>query len=419
MSKLGCVAVVVLVATSAHADPELKPALSTHGWTIDLTGFVQADAVVYAQASADEVDPNTGAPLDQVHFGIPRAALRVDARRGPVTAALELEAFTTRATLPRPTQTGGVRLEQAMVAWHEAALVEVVGGLFRIPFGTQIPTSPRDRPFLELPTVDRALFPGDIDAGVMVRGELGLARWSVAAMNGAPVGDAAWKGADPSSSYDIVARVGAEVPLPRRARVAGGISAVTGSTISPGTPPTKDQLVWVDEDGNGQISPSEIQVIPGSPGQPSQPFDHRGLGADLRVDWCLCVLGTGYAFFEGAIATNLDRGLVYADPIKRSRDVRELGFALGVVQHVGDNALVGVRFDRYDADRDATEIQGAANVGNQQRFQTVSIMASGMWNGARILGQYDHATNPFGRDDTGAIVSRRDDRITLRAQVGF
>ena len=419
MSRLGCAAVVVLLATRAHAEPELKPVLSTHGWAIDLTGYVQADAVVYAQASADEIDPGTGAPLNQERFGIPRASLRVDARRGPFSGTLELEAFTTRATLPRPAQTAGVRLEQALAAWHEGELVEVVGGLFRIPFGTQTPSSPRDRAFLELPTFNRALFPGDIDAGVMVRGALGLARWSVAAMNGAPVGDTAWKGADPSSSYDIVARVGAEVPLPRRTRVTGGVSAVTGATLSPGTPPTKDQLVWVDEDGDGQVSPSEIQVIAGSPGQPSQPFDHRALGADLRVDWCLCALGTGYAFFEGAIATNLDRGLVYADPIKRSRDVRELGFAVGVVQHVGETALVGVRFDRYDADRDATEIQGGANVGNQQRFQTVSIMASGMWSGARILGQYDHATNPFGRDDTGAIVSRRDDRITLRAQVGF
>ena len=433
MFKLGCVALVVAAATNSRADTAaspvaaatsgepaaLRPVLSTHGWAVDVTGYVQADAVVYAQGSVDETDPGTGAPLNQTHFGIPRASLRADARRGPFSGELELEAFTTRATLPRVTQTSGVRLEIATARWHERELVEVVGGLFRIPFGAQTPTSPRGRDFLELPTMNRALLPGDIDAGVMVRGALGLARWSVAVMNGAPVGDAQWKGADPSSSYDVVGRVGADVPLPMRARVVGGISALTGSALSPGAPPTKDKLVWVDEDGNGQVSPSEIQVVPGTPGEPSQPFDHRALGADLQVSWCLCALGTGYAFFEGAIATNLDRGLVFADPIRRSRDIRELGFALGVVQHVGDNALVGVRFDRYDADRDAHEVQGAANVGNQQRFQTVSVMASGLWSGMRLMGQYDHATNPFGRDDSGAIVSRRDDRITVRAQVGF
>ena len=137
------------------------------------------------------------------------------------------------------------------------------------------------------------------------------------------------------------------------------------------------------------------------------------------MSWCLCAIGTGYAFVEGTIATNLDRGLAYADPIHSARDIRELGFVIGIVQHLGDNALVGVRFDRYDADRDAHQVLGAVNVGTQQRFQTLSVMASGEWSGARLMAQYDHATNPFGRDDSGAIVSRRDDRVTLRAQVGF
>ncbi len=36
---------------------------------------------------------------------------------------------------------------------------------------------------------------------------------------------------------------------------------------------------------------------------------------DVAVHWCICVIGTGAAYAEGAIATNLDRGLVYADPI--------------------------------------------------------------------------------------------------------
>src|SRR5262249_30655350 len=135
-------------------------------------------------------------PLAQEHFGIPRASLRVDATRGQLASELELEGFTTRATLPRPTQSAGARLETAMVKWHEQELVEVVGGLFRTPFGAATPTSPRTRPFLELPVMNRALIPGDIDAGLMVHGAYGLARWSIAAMNGAPVGDAQWKGKD-------------------------------------------------------------------------------------------------------------------------------------------------------------------------------------------------------------------------------
>ena len=37
----------------------------------------------------------------------------------------------------------------------------------------------------------------------LLRGGYGIARWSLAMMNGAPMGDAQWKGRDPSSSYDL------------------------------------------------------------------------------------------------------------------------------------------------------------------------------------------------------------------------
>jgi hypothetical protein len=33
--------------------------------------------------------------------------------------------------------------------------------------------------------------------------------------------------------------------------------------------------------------------------------------------------------------------------------------------------------------------------------------------------QYDRERNPFGRGDDGAPTTRADDRVTLRAQVGF
>jgi hypothetical protein len=436
MWKLGCVALIVVFATNSWADtpdlavppspaapsaerPSLSPALSTHGWTIDLTGYVQVDSVLYAEGSVDELDPSTNAPLNQEHFGIPRASLRADARRGAFAGELELEAFTTRATLPRVTQTSGVRLETAEVRWRHRELVEVVGGLFRTPFGAQTPTSPRDRLFLELPTMSRALFPGDIDAGIMARGAFGLARWSIAAMNGAPVGDAAWKAADPASSYDVVGRVGADVPGPYQSRYVVGVSALAGTSLSPGTPPTKDQLTWVDENQDGLVQSTELHVVPGTPGIPSRTYHHSALGADVAVHWSVCAIGKGVAFAEAVIATNLDRGLVYADPVKTTRDLRELGFTIGAVQDVSDHAQVGVRYDRYDADRDAMEMQGVSIVGTRQVFSTLSVMAAGRYEGAKLMIEYDHAGNPFGRAADGNRITRADDRVTLRAQVGF
>ena len=409
---------VAIVAMTASASADPRPVLSERGWPVEITGYAQVDAVFYAQDGSDEVD-NTGVPLNQEHFGVPRASLRVDTHRGPFTGEVELEGYTSRTGATHPVQTSGVRLETLQLGWHHDQLVEITAGLFRVPFGTQTPTSPRDRDFLELPTVNRALFAGDLDAGVMARGQYGYARYAVAMTNGAPSGDAQWKGVDPSSSYDFIGRLGADVPLPRQLRIEAGVSALTGRTLSPATAPTKDQLIWVDENGDGLVSASELQVLAGTPAIPSQPFDHAGLGVDAKVSWCLCAVGTGYAFFEGMIGTNLDRAIVYADPILRGRDVRELGFSLGAVQHVGDHAEVGVRFDRYDADRDAHEVLGATNVGNTQRFQSLSFMAAGLWNGAKLMAQFDHARDPFGRSDSGDVISRQDDRLTLRAQVAF
>jgi hypothetical protein len=89
------------------------------------------------------------------------------------------------------------------------------------------------------------------------------------------------------------------------------------------------------------------------------------------------------------------------------------------VQNLGDHAAVGVRYDRYDADRDAFEREGVAIVGVDKIFSTVSVMAGSRWQGARLLVQYDHERNPFGRADNGMPATREADRVTLRAQVGF
>lgn len=399
-----------------------RPAVSHHGWTIDLTGYVQADAVVYSQASQDQIDPATNEPLAQEHFGVPRASLRADAHKGPLAGELELEAFTTRATLPEPTQTSGVRLETAWVSWHEDALVDVQAGLYRIPFGVSTPSSPRDRVFMELPTYARALFPGDIDAGVMAHGAYGIVRYSLAVMNGAPVGDAQWKSKDPSASYDFVGRIGGDFSTKAfwgHPHVVAGVSALTGRALHPGTPPTKDHLAWTDYNNDGMVESNELTVIPGSPGEPSVGFDHSALGVDASVGWCLQWAGAGQAFFEGAIATDLDRGLYYADPIENSRPLRELGFQIGATQHLGPHALAGIRYDRYDADRDATEQGGVSLVGVHRVFSTWAFLASRIWGNTKLSFEYDHNRNPLGRDVTGAPATRSDDRAMFRAQAAF
>ncbi|HEY5937219.1 MAG TPA: hypothetical protein VIU61_21365 [Kofleriaceae bacterium] len=413
----GLAALIVCIAAPAAADEPLRPAITRRGWQLELTGYVQADSVAWSEESFDELDPGTGEPLNKERFLIRRGRLRAEARRDAMFGALELDGNTIAGST--------ARILAAQVGWsfvpegERTPLVTISAGLFKTPFGAEVPASERDKAFLEPPAFARALFPGNYDAGVMVQGSYGLARWAVALVNGAPVGDAQWKGKDPSGSYDLVGRVGVAVDGPYRSRVEAGVSALTGSGLSPGSPPTKDSLQWVDENQDGIVQITELQTIPGSPGIPSEKFDRRALGADIQVHWCLCVIGTGTAFAEVALATNLDRGLAYADPIAQDRDLRHLGFSLGFVQNLGDHAQVGGRFDRYAADRDASERLGVPLVGVDRVYSTLALMAAGRWQDARFVVEYDHERNPNGRGDDGMPVTREADRVMLRAQVGF
>lgn len=401
----------------AAAEPA-KPVVARHGWQVDVTGYIQVDAVPWSDDSVDEVNPATGEPLNSERLLIRRGRLRLEAKHGELFGGLELDGNTLAGT-------PAARLLGAQVGWHYAPLpdqpplVTVTAGLFRTPFGNEVPASERDKPFLEAPAFARALFPGNYDAGVMANGGYGVARWAIAVTNGAVVGDTQWRGRDPSASYDLIAHLGAVIDTPRKSRVEVGASALAGKGLHRGTPPTKDELQWVDENQDGIVQITELRVIPGSTGTPSESYRHNALGVDARVHWCLCRLGTGFAFAEAALATNLDRGVVYADPIARSRDLRELGFAVGVVQSFGAHLVGGVRYDRYNADRDAFENEGVELVNVDQVFSTWSVMVSGRWRDARVLVQFDHERNPFGRGDNGMPTTRSADRVSLRAQVGF
>lgn len=371
---------------------------------------MQADAIPWSEESVNEVDID-GNALNEERFLIRRARIRAEAHRGAMSGSVEFDGNTV--------DDATARLLAAEVSYGYDRVVVGTMGLFRTPFGAEVPMPERIKPFLEPPAFARALFPGNFDAGARVHGEYGAGRYAVALMNGAPVGDAQWRGVDPVSSFELVGRLGIDVEGPYRSRFVAGVSALAGTGLHAGSPATKDQLQWVDENQDGIVQTTELQVVPGSAATPSQTFDRNALGFDVTAHWCVCVIGTGFVFGEVVLATNLDRGLVYADPIATTRDLRHLGFAVGVAQNVGDHAQIGVRYDRYDADRDAFEREGVGLVGIDKVFSTISVMASGRWQTGRLLVQYEHERNPFGRDDAGKPTTRAADRLTLRAQVGF
>ncbi len=402
----------------AQADPDppsLRPIVSFRGWQVDFSGFVQADSVIYNEESQDDLDPVTRVPLNQERFFIHRARIRTDIKNESLSGAIEIDGNTIAGP--------NAHLLEAWGRWTGPSregkpLVAVTMGLFPIPFGVETPSIPRNRLFLEQPTVVRALFPGNLDGGAMAQGSFGYLRWSAAIMNGAPVGDTQWKGVDPTSSYDFIGRIGAEITGPDQLVVQFGVSGLSGTALHPGIPATKDQLVWNDANGDGMVQPSEINEIPGTPAEPSQTFHHDAAGADVAVRYCV-IPGPGVAFAEAIIATDLDRAVIYADPVANARELRELGYQVGIVQNITKSAQVGVRYDYYDGDRDAHQMIGVAIVNTHQIFSTLSFMAAALWNGARFTAEYDHQRNPFGIGDNGAPTTKEDDQFTLRVQVGF
>ncbi len=394
---------------SAPAPAPSAPAAAT----LAFSGWAQVDAVAWAGGSVDQLDPSTGEPLNQERLLVRRARLRAEGARGDLSGSLELDGNTVAGS--------ALRLLSAELRYARGfgeLDLTVTAGLFKTPFGVEVPMADRQRFFFEPSRAARALFPGSYDAGAMVSGGWKMLRWSIAATNGALVGDAQFRGRDPSDSYDLVGRVG----------VAGGgcgvswsagFSALTGRGFHPGAPATKDEIIWVDANENGLIESTELQVLDGDPATPSKGFDHRGLGVDLGGTWWIPGLGWGRAAAELVIATNLDRGLLVGDPFEQSRDLRELGWHVEVEQQVAPWARLGARYDRYQPDRDATEVTGLELVGVDPTWQTWSVVAALGDEERKLAIGYDHERNPLGRGQDGRPATRSADRVMVRAQVGF
>lgn len=389
------------------------------GLAVTLFGFVQADGVVYSASSVDEVNPSTGAPLNETRFLIRRARLRVDADYRYFEGVLELDGNTVNGPVARITNV------EVSGCWPRCngdrpPLVMGTLGLTRIPFGFEVQEKDYVRLFLERSNVARALFPGEYDLGAKLSGGWRWLRWQAAAMNGHPSGDKQYALVDPTASKDFLGRVGADTRPHGRLSIAGGVSALYGTGFSRGTPSTKNTIVWRDANGDGQIDITEIIGVTGQPATPSRTFSRYALGGDLRVAVELPRVGPLTVAGEIMWATNLDRALYVADPVAAGRDLRELGWYVAVTQQLGRWCAVGVRYDRYDPDADARQQVGANLVPRDKTFSTLSVVAAAMVQPyGRLSFEWDHNTNALAVDVTGAGATLGGDVLTLRGQVVF
>jgi hypothetical protein len=430
-----CVAALLATATPARADDEplnaTTPAATaaTPAATVSaaapfafsaarLSGYIQSDGVIYDQSSQDEVDPATGAPLNQTRYLIRRARVHLDVDHARMAGSLEVDANTVNGA-----SAGIIDAEVTVRArarddtgrpWGDATI-----GLLRTPWGYEISQRDQDRFFLERSSVSRALFPGTFDLGVRARAGWRFIEAQVALMNGNPLGDRAFPVQDPNRAKDIVGRLGV-TGARRRVTFAVGLSGLAGTGFHRGTPATKDVLVWRDQNEDGIVQLSEIQIISGSAATPSQSFHRFALGADARLTLAVPRLGGLELFAEGMWAANLDRGLVPADPVAAGRDLRERGWVAGFVQELGAHVAAAGRYDTYDADADAAELRAFRVVPIDASFSAWTATLAWRWSGLdRVAIEYQHVSNALGRTASGAPTTLGADTVAVRGQLAW
>jgi hypothetical protein len=288
-----------------------------------------------------------------------------------------------------------------------------------IPFGFDAVEVVTRRLFLERTRATQAFFGAARDFGASVSGRYRFVRVSAAVMNGEPLSNDGYAGRDLTQAKDVVGRAGVAIPVVENVTVEAGLSFLSGTGLHRGTPATKDTLVWVDGNENGQIEVSELVSIPGSPATASQTFSRGAIGGDARVGVQVPSLGRLVLRGELTWAMNLDRTVRPADPVATGRDLRDFGWNVGVTQELGAHVELGTRYEYYDPDADDRRAQGGEVVPNDASYSTWAFTLAGRLPPARLVVEYDHNDNALGRAANGAPTRLRDDVFTLRGEIVF
>jgi hypothetical protein len=404
----------ITVATTATTTPSV-PEAEGKTWKLTAGGFLQVDAVVVDQSSQDQLSPADGEPLSTQRFLIRRAHVFVEAHRNALASVIEMDANTVKGM-----SAGLARAELALGRVRPAWDAEVSLGLVRIPFGLEVQEWDPDRFFLERSNVSRALFPGTFDLGARGKASWRFVRAQFAVMNGNPLADASFPARDPNAAKDFVGRLGVDTMVANRVRISAGFSSLKGTGFHPGTPATKDVLVWRDQNEDGIVQLSEIQVIAGRAATPSQNFSRFAVGADSRIGATLPRLGRLMIFGEVVWGANLDRALLPADPVASGRDLREFGWVVGASQEFTMWAALGIRYDFYNPDLDGFRQTPTAIAPKDMSFRTWTVTVSlGGLGRDRLLLEYQHNRNALAVAADGSPTTLAADTLTLRGQIVF
>ena len=394
--------VVEEAAKASAAHPAVRSAWSY----LTISGFLQVDSAI-RQSSEDQLR-QSGDTLNQDRFLLRRGRVRVTGTYGAVSGFGEIDLNTINGNQ--------VRVSTAEAAYQIQPWLKAAVGIPKIPFGFEVEQSDKERLFLERSTVVRALFPGEYDVGAKLSGAWRFLRYALAVQNGEPSGSKSFAFRDPNQAKDITGRAGIETAV-GSTTIAGGFSLLSGRGFHLGTPATKDVLVWKDLNEDGVVQSGEIQVIQGQAATPSANFDRFGLGVDAEIAVDLHRGRRLFVYGELIVAGNLDRTFVLPDPVVTGRDHRELGFYAGAVYEPAAWSAIGVRYDRYDPDADASELRTGNVIPVDSTLSTLGVAAALRHEHGRLILEYDHNTNHSARTMAGVPTNLGDDALTLRAEV--
>lgn len=377
-------------------------------------GYIQSQ-YDWVQSSQDQLSAS-GALLNKDRFLIRRARPSLIGEWEYAAFALELDANTTNG--PQV----DLRKAEASLQYRpdrtRPPIVMATVGQFDTPFGYELVESPRTRWFMERSTASQGFWPGEPDLGVRVAGALAFFRWTIAALNGEPLGESsAYALQGPISAKNVLFRFGFDVNPRPDLQVAGGVSSLRGRGFDPGSLPNKSTVQYSDLYGNGTVEISDFSPIVATSGTPAKSFERWAVGADLRTHyrWWPGVLKL---YGEVMLGSNMDRGQYVADPVLTGIDQRELGFYVGGLQEIARYGMIGFRYDYYDPNSNAFDNRNGRLLPYSQAIQTSSLLGGvTLPPHARVVLQYDIVRNHLARDSLGIPKNFPSNACTLRLQV--
>lgn len=402
----------------APSAPAATPAAAPPTPLVDIAGYVQGEYQLHRD-SEDQLRQG-GAPLNQNRFLVRRARLVLRRAWSFSSLEAELDGNTNAGT------SFGLYRAEASVFYRGSnaadmpPVAQLTVGMFRQPFGFELPEPAGQRWFMERTQLSRALWPTEIDVGARLSGAISAFRYAVAVTNGEPLGErSGFALQDPNANKDVYLNVGATgSPFPALT-ILGGVSAVKGKGFHAGTGATKATVNWRDADDNGMVGSNEFIGAASQAETPSQNFDRFALGADLTLLF-KTRLGETRLFGEVVAAKNMDRGYMVADPVSLRLDLREFGWYVAVLQSVTPYAMVGFRAEFYDPNADSSETRGGKVLPVNNQVRTLSpLLALTLPGRARLIAQYDIIKDHLARTLAGVPTDFRNNTWTFRLQVNL